>query len=172
MNLRTLLPLIAVAALTSVSEAQMMNTVPADLVMLSELREKSRSSATTDGRNYQLVDTQFRPVHGRDGSYLRTSWQAQGRYHVRVIDANGSLRMTGTYLDEALQVAHGTFEFYHAGGQLESTGTFEEGRKAGLWRRYDKNGQELAHRIYGGAEPEAVLVNAGIDSKAATLTSH
>ncbi|MBK8338705.1 MAG: hypothetical protein IPK99_01200 [Flavobacteriales bacterium] len=172
MNLRTILPLIAVSALALASEAQMMNTVPADLAMLTELREQSRSSANAEGNTYQLVDAFMRPSKGRDGSLLRTSWHANGRIHVRVVDATGSLRMTGTYLDEALQVGHGTFEFYHAGGQLESTGAFSEGRKAGLWRRYDKNGQELAHRIYGATEPEAVLVNAGLASKAAMLTSH
>ena len=73
----------------------------------------------------------------------------------------------GTYRDAGLQVPHGAFAYHHPNGRLESSGTYVDGRKHGVWLRFDAVGRALAERCYGVTEPEALLVAHGWASRAA-----
>lgn len=62
----------------------------------------------------------------------------------------GQLKMRGHYIDDALEVPHGTFSYYYQNGQLESQGKFENGAKIGVWERFNPNGSAKAERYYSG----------------------
>lgn len=70
---------------------------------------------------------------------------------------DGRMKAEGTYNDEALTIEHGAFVFYHENGDIESKGSYEHGRKSGLWKRFGRGGDELAEKIYD-PEPLANIV--------------
>lgn len=90
-------------------------------------------------------------------------------YEVTVRDAQGVIRTTGTYLDAELTQPQGTFHYYHANGQLESTGSYVQGRKTGVWQRFDSQGRPLSERVYGTTDPEQLALELGWMSKAENL---
>jgi len=67
-------------------------------------------------------------------------------YHAYFI--TGELKMTGLYLDEDMKTPNGVFTFYHRNGQIESTGSYRNGKKYGLWQRFHEDGSEKAEKIY------------------------
>lgn len=54
----------------------------------------------------------------------------------------------GQFIDAGLGERHGEFTFYHLNGLVESHGRYEQGRKVGVWQRFDRAGRPLADRIY------------------------
>ena len=121
----------------------------------------------TTGR-YELVAADLRTVtHNVDSAFVRVVRPAAEGYAVRIVSADGMLRMTGTYADAGLHTAHGEFHFYHANGELESTGMYINGNKKGTWLRYDANGKALAERNYGASNWEEVQVELGLTTTAA-----
>ena len=98
---------------------------------------------------------------------VRTVVQRQdGLYAVRISDVRGLLRMEGTYKDSDLQVPHGTFQFFHANGRMESTGEYRNGRKDGIWRCASATGQPRADREYHGLEWEEFQIAVGLATRA------
>lgn len=159
---RTLLPLAIL--LSSFAHAQL-STVPADLEQLSRLQASGTAALTVDRVRYERVDGTLRP--SPTGDHLRVVSPMDDGYTVRITGPTGSLRMTGTYRDAGLQVPHGAFAYHHPNGRLESSGTYVDGRKHGVWLRFDAVGRALAERCYGVTEPEALLVAHGWASRAA-----
>ncbi len=51
-------------------------------------------------------------------------WQ-RNDYFIR----ESKLQMTGTYKDKESKIAHGYFRYFHANGNMESAGKFENGKK-------------------------------------------
>ena len=89
-----------------------------------------------------------------------------GQYAVIVKDAEGRLRMTGTYVDEALNTAHGQFTFYYPNGNVESSGMYANGTKTGTWERFAEDGTAKAERNYTGMTWEDMAVTLGEAAKA------
>lgn len=50
------------------------------------------------------------------------------------------LQMDGTYEDADCKIANGFFYYFHANGELESTGKYVHGKKEGLWLSYHPDG--------------------------------
>lgn len=161
---RTLLPIAIL--LSSFAHAQL-STVPADREQLSRMQASGTAALTVDKVRYERVDVALRP--SPTGDHLRVVSPTNDGYAVRITGPTGSLRMTGTYRDAGLQVAHGAFAFHHPNGRLESSGTYVDGRKHGVWLRYNAVGRALAERCYGVTEPEAVLEAHGWASRAAVV---
>ena len=91
---------------------------------------------------------------------------ADGSYGVRVNDANGQLRMEGSYSDVALNDRHGAFSFYHANGRLESAGMFAHGLKSGLWHCATVSGHARVDRWYEGLPWDDLQVLLGLATRA------
>jgi len=108
-----------------------------------------------------LVDAQFSPSRSADMLLMREARPASNGWVVKVKAADGTLRMEGTYADEQLTLPMGHFRFYHENGQLESEGTFVEGRKTGVWSRFDRAGRPLAERVYDGRSHEQLATAHG-----------
>ncbi|MFZ1686784.1 MAG: hypothetical protein WAU70_05160 [Flavobacteriales bacterium] len=97
----------------------------------------------------------------------RTVWQrADGLYDVRIVDATGQARMEGSYRDSDLRVPHGDFRYYHANGRLESSGTYNNGRKQGVWQCASADGRPRADRFYNGLEWDELQLTVGLATRA------
>lgn len=110
------------------------------------------------------------PADRRDTDvYFRTvTMNESDQYAVEVRDAEGNLRMTGSYSDEALQKEEGLFTFYYANGNIESKGLMVNGMKTGTWERFSADGTPKAERNYTGLTWEDMAVTLGAASKAET----
>lgn len=112
-------------------------------------------------RAYDLVGPDMRPTKDLSVAMQRSVSRTAEGYAVRVVDVDGVLRMTGLYADAALTTQHGPFSFFHANGQLESTGNYVNGLKKGVWMRYDVQGKPLAERVYGAGSYEELALEHG-----------
>ena len=59
---------------------------------------------------------------------------------------NGEPRGTGGFDDNELK--HGLWTRYHPNGQLWDEGTFEHGKKKGLWEEFDENGEQVKSKTF------------------------
>lgn len=69
-------------------------------------------------------------------------------YHYKAYFLSGELKMEGWYSDERMKEPNGLFTFYYQSGQVESTGEYREGEKYGVWKRYDRYGNEKPEKVY------------------------
>lgn len=121
---------------------------------------------------YDLVDPNYRPTaYGPDVLLRSVRALADGRFAVRVIAADGTVRMTGCYADAGLSVGEGAFEYFHADGSLESRGSMLSGLKTGAWERYALDGHRLPDRLYALVDNETLQLRIGEASKARDLSS-
>jgi hypothetical protein len=85
--------------------------------------------------------------------YMKVN-KGQNTYNVEAYDRSDRLKMKGRSLDPKGQVWHGSFEFYHPNGKIESKGQYLDGAKVGIWERFDMNGKPLAERMYAAFDPK------------------
>ncbi len=69
-------------------------------------------------------------------------------FSVKAYFLSGELKMEGKYLDEAMEIPHGSFVYYYESGQVESKGEYRDGEKYGIWQRFDKYGNEKPEKVY------------------------
>jgi len=108
-----------------------------------------------------LVGPGFGPVANGEIVLMREVRRTDAGYEVKVKAADGTLRMRGTYIDEALTIGHGTFSYYHDNGRLESQGRMSQGTKTGVWSRFDREGRALSEKIYDGKTYDQRTVDQG-----------
>lgn len=89
-----------------------------------------------------------------------------GIYEVVVTDAEGNVRMEGSYINEELTQPNGEFTYYYPNGNVESKGMYANGVKTGTWYRYNEDGSPKAERNYTGMTWEDMAVTLGMASKA------
>ena len=132
------------------------HTIIASIALLGCLAQSQNAVAlVSDGDRATLVRRElvgpgFGPVTGGEIILMREVRRTADGYVVKVKAADGTLRMRGTYADEALTVANGLFSYYHDNGRLESQGMIVNGTKSGTWVRFDREGQALNEKIYDG----------------------
>ncbi|MBV6404858.1 MAG: hypothetical protein IT228_02505 [Flavobacteriales bacterium] len=158
--------LLVLLASTSTAMAQH-STVPADLDLMARMQQEGRSFLMDHGVRYERVNAAFQPTP--TGDHLRAVTATDQGHAVRVTGPTGSLRMTGTYRDADLRVAHGIFAYHHPNGLLESQGAYVGGVKHGVWQRYDEAGRALAERCYGVVDPESLMEVNGWASRAVVV---
>jgi hypothetical protein len=90
-------------------------------------------------------------------------------YRVTVLYADGRPRMTGRYVDAALTIPDGLFTYYYPNGNIESTGSYVHGVKAGTWTCATPKGEPRADRIYSGLDWDNLQVVVGVSERAPTL---
>jgi antitoxin component YwqK of YwqJK toxin-antitoxin module len=55
--------------------------------------------------------------------------------------SNARVKNRGAYVDGEM---HGPWEFYRRDGSLMRMGSFDHGRQVGVWRTFDRVGQEVS----------------------------
>lgn len=131
----------------------------------------SNAKAPTVVKQDKVIFDLATPAGPKDKpTFVRSASLAEdGRYTVVVKNHNGGIRMTGSYLDEALTIPDGTFTYYYPNESVESTGLIVNGLKSGTWLRYAMDGSPKAERNYTGKPWEELVVALGIDHKARTF---
>ena len=108
-----------------------------------------------------LVGPDFLPATKESIILMREVRKTANGYELKVKAANGSLRMKGTFSDEKLTQANGTFSYYHDNGRMESEGRIVNGVKTGVWTRYDRSGNAKSEKIYDGKTYDQLAVSNG-----------
>jgi len=73
--------------------------------------------------------------------YLRKAYQ-KDKWCVRdYYIESGNLQMTGSYLDDAFEIEHDSFIFYHKNGSISQRGAYKNGRKIGVWLKWFDDGK-------------------------------
>lgn len=122
-----------------------------------------------------MTDTVQADLHspvGTDSSaiFLRRATLGPDRmYAVAITYPDGRPRMMGRYEDVALNIPDGEFTYYYPNGQVESTGAFDHGYKAGTWKCYTANGSARADRFYYGMDWDHMQFLVGLSELAPTL---
>ncbi|MGV9011866.1 MAG: energy transducer TonB [Flavobacteriales bacterium] len=80
--------------------------------------------------------------------YLEGNGMEDMHHKAKIFNLDGTLKGEGTYYDAEYRIADGLFTYYWPTGRVESSGQFLNGKKDGVWKRYDKWGGELAEKVY------------------------
>jgi len=73
---------------------------------------------------------------------------ADSTYQVSVSYITGEKMMDGLFLDKALEIEQGAFKYFYANGNPESSGSFKNGQKIGIWKRWNFDGRVKPDRFY------------------------
>jgi len=96
-----------------------------------------------------FLDENFNPLEDMSGAkYYRTVTQESNLFYAEVYYLTDAPQMKGNYLDSALTILHGTCQYFHRNGKIESTGRYENGVRVGLWKRYSLFGEKKTSRYY------------------------
>jgi TonB family protein len=93
--------------------------------------QKTEQYFTWNWKPCALPDARFVAITEKQDSL----WHRKD-YYLR----SGYLQMEGHYHEAAAKVEEGVFQYYHANGQLQSTGAYRQGKKEGTWISYHPNG--------------------------------
>ena len=131
----------------------------------------AQGSTTTTQRDDHVQSDLHSPAdkHTTSPFHRTASLGPDRKYAVDITYADGSPRMKGSYLDPALNIPDGEFTYYYANGQVESTGAYDHGYKAGTWKCFTAAGQARADRIYYGMDWDHMQFLVGLSELAPTL---
>ncbi|CAH0996079.1 hypothetical protein EMA8858_02209 [Emticicia aquatica] len=73
---------------------------------------------------------------------------SSGIYDVTEFNAEGFLRMEGSFADEKLEMKNGKFKFYRPNGVVDYEGVYDENMPTGEWKFYFPNGQMSSIEVY------------------------
>lgn len=128
------------------------------LTALCSLVSASAHELSAQGSEPIYLTASLEHTAKKNAAFFRVSnGQKDGLFVGATYAMDGKLKAEGTYQDEQLTVAHGSFVFYHPNGQVESRGDYVRGRKAGLWERFDAGGNALAEKVYDPEPLENIL---------------
>lgn len=170
MNLQQLFSA-AVFVLSSASLSAQCSEVPlVDTELFDLLRKQLTQSAIHAESRIDVVNSQFEPCTRRkDARYVRTITPTSNGFAVRVQTPHGFTLMTGHFADPAATVAHGDFRYYDDAGTLRAAGRYVDGRKLGVWHRYDDRGEALSDKKYDGLDWEGMQLKLGLASQCCYL---
>lgn len=170
MMYQRLLPAAVLVMAASSLFAQCSEVPLVDKELFDLLRKQPTLSATHAASRIEVVNDRFEPCSSRkEARYVRTITSASTGYTVRVQTPHGFTLMTGHYADAAATVAHGDFRYYDDAGTLRAEGRFVEGRKFGVWHRYDDRGIRLDSKEYDGLDWEGQQIKLGLASQCCYL---
>lgn len=90
----------------------------------------------------------WRDTSADQARYFRKMFAAEGHFGVRDYYINGTLQMTGAYLDEAAKIRDGAFCYYDENGYRESEGRYQAGLREGVWTNYYEGGSVRSLALY------------------------
>ncbi len=80
--------------------------------------------------------------------YLEGNGMEGAHHKAKIFNLDGTVKGEGTFNDSEYRIPDGSFTYYWPNGKVESSGKFLNGKKDGVWKRYDKWGSELAEKVY------------------------
>ena len=170
MKLQQLLPAAVLVFNTHSINAQCVETPLVDKELFDLLRKQPFLSTTIATSRMDAVDDRFEPCERKkEARYVRTITPMQHGYAVRIQTPYGFTLMTGLYADASATIPHGDFRYYDDAGTLRAEGRYVDGRKIGVWHRYDDRGQALSDKHYDGLDWEGQQLKLGLTSQCCYL---
>ncbi len=101
----------------------------------------------------QTADTtwytkKWKPCLKQEAKYFRLVNQTNGLYEIRDFYLNGKLQMKGKAISMEPEVLHDSCTYYYANGKIDATGSYNNGKKVGIWKYYSSIGQLLETTDY------------------------
>ena len=161
----------AALLLTPVALNAQCSEVPlVDKELFDLLRKQPTLSTTHAESRMDVVNDRFEPcIRRKDARYVRIVTPVKHGYSVRVQTPHGFTLMTGMFKNEAATVPHGDFRYYDDAGTLRAEGRYVDGRKIGVWHRYDDRGAALSDKKYDGLDWEGMQLKLGLISQCCYL---
>lgn len=170
MKLQQLLPAAVLVLFSTGLRAQCSEVPLVDKELFDLLRKQPTLSAVHVGSRIDVVNDRFEPCARRkEARYVRTTTPVNHGYSVRVQTPHGFTLMTGIFKDEAATIPHGDFRYYDDAGTLRAEGRYVDGRKIGVWHRYDDRGIALSDKKYDGLDWEGMQLKLGLTSQCCYL---
>jgi TonB family protein len=89
----------------------------------------------------RYYDWNWRPAESNTARFIAITNKQDSLWHRQdYFLQERRLQMDGFYRDEDTKTEQGLFRYYHANGQLESTGSYTNGKRQGVWLRYHSSG--------------------------------
>lgn len=150
--------------------AQCSDVPRVDKELFELLRKQPTLSAIHAETRIDVVNDRFEPcARKKEARYVRTITPLKHGYAVRVQTPHGFTLMTGVFKDEGATIPHGDFRYYDDAGTLRAEGRYVDGRKIGVWRRYDDRGIALSDKTYDGLDWEGLQLKLGLASQCCFL---
>ncbi len=166
MKLQHFLPAVVLVFATPALRAQCSEVPLVDKELFDLLRKEPTRSTTHAASRMDVVNERFEPCARRkEAKYVRTITPAGHGYTVKVQTPHGFTLMTGLFKDAEATIPHGDFRYYDDAGTLRSEGRYVDGRKIGVWHRYDDRGQALSDKKYDGLDWEGLQLKLGLASQ-------
>ncbi len=170
MKLQQLLPAAALVFSASGLSAQCVEAPVVDKELFDLLRKQPTFSTTTASSRIDAVNDRFEPCsRKKEARYVRTISPVKHGYAVRVQTPHGFTLMTGMFKDAEATIPHGDFRYYDDAGTLRAEGRYVDGRKIGVWHRYDDRGLALSDKKYDGLDWEGMQLKLGLTSQCCYL---
>lgn len=170
MTLQHLLQATALLLAPVALRAQCSEVPLVDKELFDLLRKQPTLSAMHAESRIDVVNDRFEPCARRkEARYVRTITPVQHGYSVRVQTPHGFTLMTGMFKDEAATMPHGDFRYYDDAGTLRAEGRYVDGRKIGVWHRWDDRGTALSDKKYDGLDWEGMQLKLGLTSQCCYL---
>lgn len=170
MKLQRLLPAAALVFSATSAFSQCSETPLIDRELFDLLRKAPTMSTVHAASRMDVVNDRFEScAHKKEARYVRTVTPAPHGFSVRVQTPHGFTLMTGMFKDEAATIPHGDFRYYDDAGTLRAEGRYVDGRKIGVWHRYDDRGRALSDKRYDGLDWEGMQLQLGLTSQCCSL---
>jgi len=97
----------------------------------------------------KYFDFQWKPCDVNEARFYCTITKTDSGYDRKdYFIHEKSLQMAGKYNDLDCKVANGNFHYFHSNGNLESEGTYVNGKKNGLWLSFHNSGMMKDSTVY------------------------
>jgi antitoxin component YwqK of YwqJK toxin-antitoxin module len=81
------------------------------------------------------------------------------RYDIVFYYSSKRILMKGKSLDSLGQRLDGTCLYYYENGSIQSEGVYKNGRKSGVWKRFNVDGSSKTDRVYSDLSMETIVFN-------------
>lgn len=170
MKLQQLLPAAVLVISSGGLQAQCSEVPLVDRELFDLLRKQPTFTTYHVTSRMDLVNDRFESCTKRkEARYVRTITPMSHGYAVRVQTPHGFTLMTGVFKDAAATMPHGDFRYYDDAGTLRAEGRYVDGRKIGVWHRYDDRGVAQSDKQYDGLDWEGLQVKLGLASQCCYL---
>jgi hypothetical protein len=115
------------------------------------------------GQQVSYLNGQFEPERNRKKASFRVeATPSDSMYKVVIFRMDNSRLMEGSSLDAFAQKLEGLSFWYHPNGQVSAQGNYERGKKIGIWKRYDSQGNALTDKVYSGVSVDTFIFNSAL----------
>jgi len=97
----------------------------------------------------KYLDKNWKEIQNiQDATYYRKLIFLNNKYSAYDYYIDGTLQMSGNFLDKNCKKYQGYFKFYFENGKIQSEGLFDKNQRVGKWMYYSENGYKDSEGIF------------------------